>query len=266
MKTNQFCCILAVIVAVSSGPQIALAQHDQRALAQQLTSGTSDQRAKAIQATATISPDRTGPELRLALFEALSREGKARQDRAEARRLGSSLPPLGNSEVITNAVRAVARFNDPRAIPALTQALGTGFVTIRTLAAFGEDATDEVLQVVMTSQNYNLVRDGLITLRFMVENQNAKPLSDATKMKIRHAAKHRLRTQQYFPVVWHAIDLATTTNDPELIAIVRRLSSDREAVRALGITKPDLIAETHKRAADRIAGKPALPRWQIVNK
>ena len=132
---------------------------------------------------------------------------------------------------------------------------------IQALAAFGEQAAPAVLGVVTsTESHYDEVNHGLITLRFMVEQTGARSLSANTVDQIRRAAQQRLTGRQYFPTLWNAMDLAVALNDPNLRRIVQSLASNRNEVVIRGVTDPELIEKTQKRAADRLAGVPALPR------
>ena len=94
----------------------------------------------------------------------------------------------------------------------------------------------------------------------MVEGMASHPLSAGTIAQIRRAAEQRLTGKQYFTILWYAIDLASVLNDTELWSIVQSIASDLNEVFARGVENPDLFELTQKRAADRLAGIPALPR------
>jgi hypothetical protein len=158
-------------------------------------------------------------------------------------------------------IREVARLEDPQAIRALAEAAGTGGTVIRALAGFGQAAASAVLDVVMSDAKYYTVEGGLITLRIMVERMQIKPLSSATLERIRRAAKQRLTGAQYFTVLWSAIDLAAVLDDRELRGLVEAIAGDPNQAIARGVTTSDLIEMTRRRAADRLAGVPPLPRW-----
>jgi hypothetical protein len=153
---------------------------------------------------------------------------------------------------------------DPHAIPALAGALGTGSTLVRdALADFGEQAAPDVLRLVTAQDTrYDAVGDGLMALRFMVEGARTRPLSPSTRDQIRRAAMQRLTGEQYFSTLWYAIDLAVALDDPELRRIVQAIASDRNELVARGVSAPDIIALTQKRAAARLAGEPPEPRYR----
>jgi hypothetical protein len=105
-----------------------------------------------------------------------------------------------------------------------------------------------------------VVDDGLRTLRLIVEGASTRSLSPDTLDQIPRAAQQRVTRKQYFTSLWYAIDLAVALNDPNLRRIVESLASNRNEVIARGVEDPKLIEQTQKRAAERLAGVPALPR------
>jgi hypothetical protein len=156
--------------------------------------------------------------------------------------------------------RVVAQTNHPSTIPALVQALGNAGL-IPYLVDYGEVAAPAVLDLVTNPEShYYAVNDGLRVLRLMVENQSAKPLSAETLARIRAAAEQRLTGAQYFTTIYYAIDLAGVLADPVLTQKLELLAVYDSEVFALGIEDPDTIAAIQQRAADRLAGVPALPR------
>jgi hypothetical protein len=258
--------VVACVVVGLAGPRLGafgLSQGEQQQAAQQLLSADARARWAGLALADTIPVERLTPELRLALIAALEREGQRLVARYRARRGGEALPPLEDPEFIGAVSRAVARLRDPRAIPALAGALGTGFTVIDALAAFGELAAPAVLAVVTSPESMpDAVNHGLITLRFMVEAAETRPLSADTWAQIRGAAAQRLATGAglYLTTLWRAIDLAVVLKDPALRRTVESLASDRHALVARGVTDPEDIDRTQKRAADRLAGIPPLPR------
>jgi hypothetical protein len=78
---------------------------------------------------------------------------------------------------------------------------------------------------------------------------------------LRRLAARRLAGRGGSPTtLWWAIDLAWSLRDEELQQSVYALSSDASVIVERGITDPELIQQTQRRAADRIAGVPPLPR------
>jgi hypothetical protein len=242
--------------------QHLVAQTDQPALAQQLLEGSAAERGVAVAVAEALGAANTGPELRAALVAALEREGRIQVERVRADRRGEVLQEQEDAEFITHVARTVAALHDPRTIPALANfGLGTGSPPRDALVAFGEQAAPAVLAAVMSpDSSHDTVDDGLVTLRFMVEGMASHPLTAGTIAQIRRAAEQRMTGKQYFTILWYAIDLASVLNDTKLWSIVQSIASDLNEVFARGVENPDLFELTQKRATDRLAGIPALPR------
>ena len=81
---------------------------------------------------------------------------------------------------------------NPRAIPHLVKALGSGFMmVVQQLAAFGEEAAPAILDVVMSAQSYPYaISDGLWALQLMVEGASPDALSAETRGRMRKAAEY----------------------------------------------------------------------------
>jgi len=104
----------------------------------------------------------------------------------------------------------------------------------------------------------------LIALRFLVEGAQSQPLSSVTRQGIAAAAAQHL-SQPGRPIgtgttLRRAMDLAVLLDEPKTRRMVEAIASDPKEVTARGVTDPELIAQTQKQAADRLAGVPALPR------
>lgn len=260
------------LLAFVFSPRVPHAQLevDQRALARQLVAVDRTERAKALDFAAEIEPEKTGQELRAALMAALEREGRltaqretTQRDAASGSRREKIVEELKDPEFIARAARVVAALHDPNAILALNSALGSGFPVIRALAEFGEQAAPAVLATVMSPESMHYAVDhGLITLRFMVEQANAHPLSPATRAQIRSAAEQHLKTGKGLAITTLrcAIDLAAVLKDPDLRRTVASLAVDANAIVARGVEDPEQIERTQLLANQRLAGIPPLPR------
>ena len=249
-------CLASLCCAASLGAQV-----DQHALAHQLVHGDRAERSRAFEQARSLGPANTSAELRAALITLLDKNNRIVLDAAERKQ---PVANLEDPEFIAAVAHVVSGLEDVRAIPALAGALGTsGSTLVRdALADFGEPASADVLRIVTSSGSHYAVEEGLMELRSMVEGHGARPLSPATLDQVRRAAKQRLTGKQYFTTVWYAIDLAGALNDAELKRILDSLAADRDAVAARGITDADLIRRTQERAAQRLAGTPASPKYR----
>ncbi len=263
MDTRRQVVLLAIaLFAGALGPATVQAQVDQSALAQQLLGGNASERSRALEAARTLGPQQIGPELRAALIKALEREDQVQAQRYHADLRGEALERQEDPEFIFRVSRVVAELQDPRAIPALVGALGTGSPVTRALVDFGEEAAPALLAAVRSPETtHYVVDDALLALRFMAQGAGPHPVSAATLNEIRLAAKQRLTGKQYFTTLWRAIDLAVALHDPELRVIVESIASDRKEVVARGIEDRETIEETQRLAAERLAGVPPQRRW-----
>jgi hypothetical protein len=260
MKTRRSAALLATVLATVLHATIVGAQVDQHVIAQQLLGDNGGERHRALDVAQAIGPENTGPDLRAALIAVLERGNSMA---VEAARRQEAVAKFEDPEFIARVARVVAGLKDPRAIPALAGALGMWSPAVDdALADFGEQAAPVVLGVVTSSSSRpSAVNSGLVTLRFMVEAAGTRPLSAGTLGEIRRAAEQRLTgRQQSVTTLWEAIDLAVVLNDPGLRRTVEALASDPVEVIATGVTDLQLIEQTRKRAADRLAGVPPLPR------
>src|SRR6266550_944887 len=250
--------VLLVLAALTGTVAIAQAQVDQHALARQILSTNPKDQSSALEQARALGPPNTGPELRAALIAVLDRNNRLVSQAAQR---DEAVENVVDPEFVAQVAHVVSQLGDPMAIPALAGALGTGSTLVQdALADFGERAAPDVLRVVTDPASLDeAVNDGLITLRFMVEGNETRPLSAATVSAIRRAVKQRLTGKQYFTTVWRAIDLAVVLKDADLRRIVESLAANRDSVAARGIDDAEFIQLTQKRAAGRLAGARPMP-------
>ena len=260
MRARRACRVASVLfLALSCGGVVEsqVPTPSQQELLTMLRSDDRGARIAAVNWISRIGPASINQELRSALVAELER---ANALEAETRRNGFALDTRMNPENYSFLQRVVAQTNNPSTIPALVQAMGSAGL-IPYLADYGEVAAPAVLDLVTNSEsNYYAVNDGLRVLRLMVENQSAQPLSAQTLARMRDAAEQRLTGPQYFTTVYYAIDLAGVLDDPVLTQKLEGIAAYDSEVYALGIEDLDTIARIQQRAADRLAGIPALPR------
>ena len=253
---------LTVGVSVSAAPQRGEAS--QTALAELIASAHVAERSRALVAIDRQAKEDIDLNLRAALFEALKRETFAHVARHKAGQRGKPLPELENPMFVGALIRSVVRLGDARSIPALAPATAFGFEAIHALAAFGEAAAGEVLDVVEDREGmYYAVEGGLVTLRFMIESPRAGVLSARTMQRVRKAVRDRLAGHTgnaEFIVLWAAIDLAVILGDADLRAIVRALADNKDELLKRGITHVEVARQTRQRAIDGLGGIPPKPR------
>ncbi|MBA4158259.1 MAG: hypothetical protein H0X65_12385 [Gemmatimonadetes bacterium] len=233
----------------------AEAQAGQSELTRQLLHGDRGEQLMAAEVARGIGGRNIDEKLRGALIEVLEREG-----RLDAQRRRGDIGFLDNPELIARLALVVAELRDPRAIPALAGAVHTSPPAAKALAAFGEPAAAAVLEVANSRGQTAVVNSGLITLRLMIEGAGKRPLSPGTRQEIRQVAQRHMSAEYSVTTLWRSIDLAVVLDDPEIRRMVELLATDRNEVIARGVTEPDLIEQTQKRARERLAGVPPLPR------
>lgn len=267
--TAVFAFLIALSTLIESlpawvGGDDTLRQNTQASLASQLSSGNADEVRRALEAVRTLDPQELSDEVRAAMADALVQESRRNNRRYWQDRRKTPPEPLPDPELIAALAEGVAELGDPRTIPALAEALGVGLPVIRALASFGDDAAPAVLTVLMAPEStHYAVNDGLIALRFMVERSgtSSSRLTAATVARMKAAAERHLTVRpRFIGTVWWAIDLAVSLQDEGLRAIVEGLATDPGRVMDIGVSDPDVVYQTQRRAADRLAGVPPLPR------
>lgn len=264
MRLLRFVVVIGGAVVLSAD---VLAQApDQRELAQKIVSSVAaSEKAMALEQVAAIAPKDVGEDLKAALIIALERQGQRLRERETAIRNGRFPEPL-DPELILDLTRVVVPLKDPRTIPGLAGALGTGMLSVRALAAFGDGAVSPTAAVIASPESMTAsVDDGLVALSMVVESQTADRRLSATSLgEIRRVAEYRLKTPGRAAssgvTLRGAIDLAAALNDASLRAVIQALASDPNESISRGVVDPRLIEKTQKQAADRLAGVPALPR------
>ncbi len=249
----------AMIVGVLFAARIADAQVDQRSLGEQLLGQNIEQRTKALNAVQRMKAADVKEDLRVALIRLLQRTNQTVRD---ALQTGQPLDQLEDPAFISAVSRVVASLGDPRAIPALAEAIYGGTGAARALAEFGEAAVPELLRVVTAAKShYTAVDHALIALRMIAEQAQYRSVSRATRLQMQAAAAQRLEQPQYFTTLWRAIDLAVVLKDPALRQVVEAIASRPDSIASRGIDDPVIVEKTQKRAAERLAGVPPLPRF-----
>jgi hypothetical protein len=250
--------VSALVIGLPSG--VTYAQLDQRELAQHILSGDLEQRNTALAKIRTLGPQNASLDVRAAMITALSDEANVHAQRYYSARRGEAPQDLRDAEFVAQLSLAVVELHDPEAIPALSAALFAGPLVSLELANFGERAAASVVKSATVANGwYDSVDGALISLRFMLEQRDEHPLSPTTIAQIRGAVTQRLSGKQYFTTLWRAMDLAAAFGDAGLRHTLELLASDPREVVARGVENPDVIKLTQQRAADRLAGMPALP-------
>ena len=264
MKTTPIKrCGAVLIFLAATGACESAAQRAQGALAASLRGTNRRDVAEALNELGAIRPDERSPELRAALRAALQTELGSLRDRTRRGALGATPQEREFPELAHPLVRAVVEARDPADIPVLARSVGTGAHARNALLAFGPATLPEIVGVVVDPESTAEERTGgLIVLRQMVDEVGLHNLSRQELSLTRDAAIEGLEGvegEALLPL-WRAIDLASVLEDPGLNAVLEGLATDASAVRRLGVSDDAVIELTMTRAADRLAGVPALPR------
>ena len=164
-----------------------------------------------------------GPDLRAALVRAALEEVRGETGR----------PDTGEAAYHARIyyANALAPLREPGAVPFFLEMLRYGTPAADALADIGAAALPGVLSgVTDTGTDVYVVHIALIALRFMVEDGWPGPAELAA---IREAARDCLTGKHGSWPIREAMFLAATLDDPELLAIVATLASDRSAVDAI---------------------------------
>jgi hypothetical protein len=237
---------------------------DQHAIAEKLLSGSDREKSVAVAMARDLPADAVTPQLRMALIEALTQENV--RHRAHSDRMYSGQPStLPYPEFRMDVAEILIPFKLTAAIPALAGALGMGPIISNALADFGNQAVAPVLSVLASARSGGAIHDGLLTLRFLVEDRAQRPLTAASLAGIQREIEKRLTDQVRadglgVTYLWYAIDVAAVMNEPGLRRHLEALAADVAASKGRGVSDPDLAMRTKQRAGDRLAGVPAQPR------
>ena len=251
----------AFAVAAVAVPSTGFTQVDTRAAVEHLRSHDAAERRRALESLKGLGRDGIDRDLRRALFEALQREGDAAAQRARADKRGEPVSFPDDPELGVNVAQFVVELRDPESIPALVSAVGLGATSVlHALAAFGEPAAVAVARLVQQPDaRVSAVDQGLLTLRFIVEDGGWRTLSRPALQAIRQVARQRLTGTQSVTTLWWAIDLAVALDDRRLRTIVEAFAADHNEAIARGVLDLELAQRTQKWAADSLAGVPPLP-------
>ncbi len=253
--------LAAVLVAASfdrvEGQVTRIDREQQAQWAERLGSSEAAERKQAFYESLAIPHEDVLPVLSQALTRLL--EG-LNVVVAEAISAGETLDVHEDPSYVAAVSRRVAEIRDPNAIRALARAMDGGRLASEALGSFGPAAIPAVVAVVEDPEShYDLVIYGLRSLGQIVALHRAT-LPTAARASIKRAVSMRLNNEQYFTTLWAAVDLAVDLADAELLDTVRQLANDADAVRARGITDPEIIALTRDRAAKRLRGGSPPPR------
>lgn len=237
------------------------AQINQRELAVQLR-GDEEARHLAFAKVQQLEVARITPELRTELISALEREGQSARRHVDRQRRGEpsySMYP----ELQAQMALLVIKFEDPRSVPGLVEALTSSPPATHALARFGEPAALAVLARLRGETYGSMIMGGLMSLRFMAEGVGRAPLTAATRQKMIELARNYLTDGERSVVtLWRALDLAVALGSPELLKTVELFANEPQTTRSRGVVDADLIERTRQHAADRLAGIPPLPHWK----
>jgi hypothetical protein len=146
-----------------------------------------------------------------------------------------------------DVIQAVTQSSDPKVIPALIGALGTGTGVSKALARFGDVALEPLAAVARQDQpDDNAVTDALHALRYVLEA--GKPISPRSRDLILVTAVERLTGRQLFLHVVAGVELAVATKNPVLRRRVEQLANDPEQVRQMGIVDSRSAAQVRDAA------------------
>lgn len=218
------------------------------------------ERSKAIATIESSSSLKADERIRAALFAEL----RAVQDERvvisarQARGLFVEADE-GRAEYQIAVLRAVRSLRDPRAIPLLVEAAGTGGGVWRGLAEFGDLAVPAVLATWYgrttrdrpTLQVLGLPFGLLHTLKAMVEGGRLSASSREAVLTVAHGA---IEQPDDASVLEAAVDLALALQDPELVSQVEAIAQDLGEVYRRGVQDPER-AERIQRLAVEALGK-----------
>lgn len=233
------------------------------ALESQLKSGNATELRDALRTLAAVDKATLPQQVRGALVQALLDESARHKRRYFQSKEGKALDPLPDPELITPLSIAVAEMKDPATIPAMAASLGYGSPLVKALVAFGSASIPHVAAVVMSPESTDsAVNYGLMTLRMIVERLGGPEKIDPSLLiELRHVASYHLTNRpRFIPTTWWAMDLASVLGDPTLRARLQQFTDEPKLAVEFGAIDDEVVAQTRKRATDRLRGVPPMPR------
>ena len=216
-----------------------------------LSMGTPEERMSAVKTIRSIAPTARSVELKSALMAELDRLAAELQARRLELRTGQPIRPWGSSDYLFSLIDIVGEeASDPSVVPALLPFVNTGARASDAIAGFGEYAVGGVTAIAGGSSGAtdSQVSSALFTLKRMLNRPLTYALSDGSRRLIVEVARQRLYGTQKPVVVGRAIELAVATGDSQLIARVRELAGDPEALEDMGIVDPSMLEYVQRRA------------------
>jgi hypothetical protein len=228
---------------------------ESRRLAEALGHGTPASRMDVIQAAARIAPKDRSLELWRAALEELRRVGAARRssDERTAQRLSEGAltpesaaqererqPPRGYLPALT---AFVAQSDDPAVIPVLVDVAGYDRTAAEALAAFGDEALDELLDAMSGRRNSPgtpVDLGAMIALDEMLAHGARRPLSSAGLARIVDACWRSLKGQRDSIRLIAVVRIARGTRDQALRDVLDGCArGDRDAIARAGLESMD---------------------------
>jgi hypothetical protein len=237
--------ILTILFGAAMSSAAAGQQSDQRNLAQQLRSGSPEERHKVAQDILQISPDDRDESLWVALTDELLRLGMESHARGDALEAGQQVASLGedHADYYFAVVKAVSEWGDARTLPALIASAGRGMVVVQAIVRFGETAVSPLIQT---------VRDGhkdekggvLLALQILLEghlegpqgtyNIPPTPVSSTMRNQIVQLTRELLKSKTLeWPHIPSLAALALATGDEDLRQQIETLAISPAALMAL---------------------------------
>ena len=246
--------LLAFLVGITVPPVIRAQTVSQSAIATRLLSADRQVRMAAFQEARAIPTVQVSEPLRTAFLELVRRHNDLI---ADANRTGSIVSTREDPEFISRVAQVVAQFRDARAIPLLAEASAGGKQVRAALAEFGEAAVPALKQVASSSGKHYDVVDHAIRSLILIVDRTGGSLATRGNADIRDVVRLRLKDPGYFTTLWHVMDLALALGDSEFRNAVDSLAANPDAIRARGISEPEVVARTQRRAQDLLAARPA---------
>ena len=228
-----FPAVLAVValgVILAAQPPV-----DQGKLAQQLQTGTEQQREAAAAAILAIPPTARDPSIWFALIQEPDR---LKQD-LEAH--GRILGPCEDCKAgyISALFDAITPYDDdPVVLRTLISWIGSGS-PLNAIAAFGELAVPQILT--LASDDSHVTGLALLTLQWMLERPVRHPLSANSRQQIVDLTARRLTGIQPELAILGALSLAAATRDPALIRRVQVIGASASEVQGMGVAETGIL-------------------------
>ena len=227
-------CLLVLTSTVAASQ----ATGDQRQLFRTLNFGADPDRLVAMATLRNVPVTERAPFILSALIKILDEHVQEFRDRQSGVRTVSDQAGRDHTDVLDSALALVSGYDDPATLSSLLPFVNHGNALQMAIARYGEHGVHWVAGIadVGSGATVNDVSGALNVLTFMLEG-HPKPeymLSTSSRDRIADLCRQRIQEFQLVDGNQQVIMLAALIGEPDLLAMIRLMATDRAAAERAG--------------------------------